>query len=440
MKIQENTQSGNALIVVLLVTSLIGFTLASYLGLVASQNASIMRSLAWNTAVPVAEAGIEEAMAHINKNLTNRTADGWTLVGTNVMKERTIGDSKYRAYVAANMDPPAITSEGWVLNPKTGEYLPQPRALRVFTTNDALFAKGMVAKGVIDLNGTGITTDSYDPDDPALSTAGRYDATKRSDKGDIATNSGVLDTLNVWNAEIYGKASTGPGGNIKLNNGTVGSKAYHASGKTGIEPGWSSDDMNVQFPDVTAPFPITAPVPGLNGAFIDPSPSGPISYDNWIGAGDYKSTAGLSLKNKKLVVIGHARLYVTGGDIEIGGGSGSITIKTNASLQIYMNGASTKIAGNGVANQTGRASAFAYWGMPNNTQITFQGNAAFIGTIYAPNADFKLGGGGSSGDDFMGASITKSVTMGGHFKFHYDESLGKIGPRRGYTIVSWNEL
>ena len=437
MKIKVNGESGNALIIVLVVSALMGVSLASYLGMVSNQNMSIMRSLAWNTAVPVAEAGVEEAMAHLNKNLTNRTADGWTLVGTNVVKEKTIGDGKYRTSVSALIDPPVIISEAWVRNPLNGEYLPVPRTVRATTVNDALFAKGMVAKGSIDLNGTGITTDSFDPDDSSLSTGGKYDAAKRGDKGDIATNSSVLDTLNVWNAEIYGKASTGPGGNIRLHNGTVGSKAYHASGATGIQPGWSSDDMNVQFPDVKHPYAGTGivPITVTGGSY----PINGVTYDYLLLSGNYKAGSGLNLKNKKMIVMGPATLYVEGGDIEITG-AGGITIATNASLALYMNGPAFKGGGNGVVNMSGRANQFSYWGMPNNTSVSLQGNSDFAGTIYAPNANYTLGGGGSSGDDFMGASITKTVTMGGHFKFHYDESLGRIGPRRGYTIASWNEL
>lgn len=423
---------------VLLVTVLMGVSLASYLGMVSNQNISIMRSLAWNTAVPVAEAGIEEAMAHLNVNLTNRIRDGWTLDGTNVVKEKTIGDGKYKTYVSAFSDPPVITSEAWVRNPLNNEYLPQPRRVRATTINDALFAKGMVAKGSIDMNGTGISTDSFDPDDNTLSTSGKYDPAKRNDKGDIASNSGIVGIVNVWNAEIYGKASTGPGGNIGLQNGAVGSKAWHAGGNTGIQPGWSSDDMNVQFPDVKHPYNGTAIVPG--GLVLGTYPVGSAVYDYILYNGAYKVTGGLSLKNRKLIVMGNATLLVEGGDLEIGGGSGSIVVGTNATLNLYLNGPLLKVAGNGIVNLGGRANQFAFWGMPNNTSITLQGNADFQGTIYAPNADFKLGGGGSSGDDFMGASITKTVTMGGHYKFHYDESLGRIGPRRGYTIASWNEL
>ena len=36
--------------------------------------------------------------------------------------------------------------------------------------------------------------------------------------------------------------------------------------------------------------------------------------------------------------------------------------------------------------------------------------------------------------------MTKTVTMNGHFNFHYDEILGRTGPSRGYYITSWVEL
>ena len=60
--------------------------------------------------------------------------------------------------------------------------------------------------------------------------------------------------------------------------------------------------------------------------------------------------------------------------------------------------------------------------------------------IYAPNAAFTLNGGGNNAIDFVGASVSSTVTMNGHFNFHYDEALGRIGARRGYIITGWGEL
>lgn len=440
MKIQFRRDRGSIFIVIMVLMGLMGVTLASYLHMVSNQNLSIMRSMAWNEAVAVSEAGIEEAMAHLNRNRTNRARDGWTLEGTNVVKTKTFGNQRYKTYIDAFADRPDIVSEGWVRNPKTGEFLPSPRNVRVKTTNDAIFAKGMVAKGRIDLAGNGILSDSYDSSNTNKSTGGQYDPAKRGDKGDVATNSSVTDSLNVWNAEIYGKASTGPGGNLEIHNGTVGSLAYHASGKTGVESGWSTDDMNVYFPDVNHPGGGYTDVYGVPALFlpgVEMVKGVATSFDYTVNAGYYRLRPGLNLGNKKMFIRGPTVFLIEGGDFSIN--SGGITIGTNASLQIYMAGPSTFIGGNGIANESGRAANFSYWGMPSNTQVTLQGNGDFIGTIYAPQATAKFGGGGSGGDDFMGAMVVNQVTLNGHYKFHYDESLGAFGPRRGYTIITWNE-
>jgi len=33
-----------------------------------------------------------------------------------------------------------------------------------------------------------------------------------------------------------------------------------------------------------------------------------------------------------------------------------------------------------------------------------------------------------------------SVVMNGHFNFHYDENLKRIGPAVGFVVSSWKEL
>ncbi|MDW8311020.1 MAG: hypothetical protein RMK20_16735, partial [Verrucomicrobiales bacterium] len=58
---------------------------------------------------------------------------------------------------------------------------------------------------------------------------------------------------------------------------------------------------------------------------------------------------------------------------------------------------------------------------------------------YAPQAAFQLNGGGSNPRDFIGASVSRNVKMNGHFKFHYDENLRRIGPGRGYVATNWKE-
>ncbi len=105
-----------------------------------------------------------------------------------------------------------------------------------------------------------------------------------------------------------------------------------------------------------------------------------------------------------------------------------------------MGGSQFKVGGNGVVNESGNAASFLYFGLPSNTEIVFGGNAAFTGAIYANHADFTLGGGGNNTYDFVGASVTRSVKMNGHFNFHYDENLANVGPSRGFIPTSWAEL
>jgi hypothetical protein len=98
------------------------------------------------------------------------------------------------------------------------------------------------------------------------------------------------------------------------------------------------------------------------------------------------------------------------------------------------------LAGNGVVNETGKAESFLYFGLPTNTKLAFGGNGDFTGAIYANRAHFVLGGGGKSVQDFVGASVTRTITMNGSYNFHYDEDLANYGPSRGFIPTTWSEL
>ncbi len=302
------------------------------------------------------------------------------------------------------------------------------RTVWVNATLPGLFSKGLVAKGQIDLRGNNVQTDSFDSSDPAYSTNGRYDPAKKKDKGDVATNSSLTNSLSVGNAKIIGKVSTGPEGVVGIGpNGTVGSLAWHVSGNKGIEPGWSSDDMDVEFPDVQAPF-SSAPQPvggTVNG----------VTYDYIITSGNWKISS-QTLKGKVLVT-GEATVLVTS---EIAfTGQDFLKIQPNASLKLYMAGEKTRLGGQGVLNESGKAENFYYFGLPANTSLSLSGNASFTGALYAPQATFTLGGGGNNTYDFVGAAVANTIKLNGHFNFHYDENLAKVGPSRGYVITAWHE-
>ncbi|MDB6031711.1 MAG: hypothetical protein JWM16_2049 [Verrucomicrobiales bacterium] len=443
--------SGSAILMVVVITALAAIVLAAYLGLVSRQNYSTVRSQAWNSTIPVIEAGIEDAMAHLNAHgSTNLNCDDWRPVGGLYVMRRDVGDNYYVVTISnfvagASNNNPMIDSRGYVSMPvqiasshntmlaaagvSSGNGI-MARGIRVATGKNALFAKGLVAKGQIDMNGNNIATDSFDSSDPNYSVGGKYSSAKRKDNGDVATNSGLVNSVNVGNADILGHISTGPGGSVSIGpNGSVGDLAW--GGANGVKPGWVKDDMNIIFPDVKVPF--TGGAFSLSGGSV-----GGTSYDYVLGNGNYQaSSLSMGSKDKMIVTGTNTVLYVTG-DFSMGGQS-TITIAAGASLKLYVAGSSGSIGGNGVINP-GAALNFIYYGLPSNTSLSFSGNAAFTGVIYAPNATFTMNGGGSSTYDFVGASITKTVTMNGHFNFHYDEALSKYGPARGFVVTSWNEM
>lgn len=426
-------ERGSVLFVTLIATAILGLGLASYLRMVSTQNYSVARSQAWNRAIPVLEAGIEEAMAQINKSTSAASfiANGWTLVGTNYVKTNSFGAEWYRVRVSTAANP-VIESEGFSPIPlATGEFV--SRRVRATTRSTSMFTKAMAADGVINLNGNNVRTDSFDSTDPAYSNNGRYDSTRRKANGDVATNG---DLLNIGNADIMGRVSTGPGGAVNLqNSGSVGDLAWHAGGNSGIQPGYATDDMNVDFPEVTAPYVIGLPplagiVGGTNYAYV------------LSGTGTQYSMSSLSLSGNgsgnRVMVTGDVSLYVSG-NVSISG-QAAIIIAPDARLRMYVAGATTSLGGNGVMNSNASATNFSYYGLPSNTSVTFNGNAAFTGTIYAPQAALSMGGGGNNTYDFVGASVSRTVSMNGHFNFHYDEALGRMGSDGGFVVASWNEL
>ena len=58
---------GSALLASLIMTAILSMALASYLSLSQKQSVSVARSQAWNAAIPVAESGVEEALAQLNR-------------------------------------------------------------------------------------------------------------------------------------------------------------------------------------------------------------------------------------------------------------------------------------------------------------------------------------------------------------------------------------
>jgi hypothetical protein len=462
MKIKITTHTrlqGSALLLALLTAFVICIALTTYLYLVSNQNRSVMRSMAWNSSIPVVEAGVEEALTQVNYvGSTNLNSNGWGAMSADGFfhKYNDLGngfayDVGVKPPLAFGPDQPTIESIGYAPAPANfASYYSSPwgmilgglvsqhspdrvsakRKVRVLAKRQTPVQYAMLAKGLIDLHGNNASTDSFNSTNSNYSTNGKYDKALSRDHGDVATNAGIVNGLNAGNANIKGHASTGPDGSVAIgSSGSIGDKAWVDGNNKGAQAGHVSDDTNVEIPDVVVPFTTGAtPIGGQFPPLIGPT------YDYILTNGNYI----LSSFSGKVLVIGNAQLLVNSSFKFTG--QDQITINPGASLDVYVAAASADLGGNGVANIDGSAISFVYYGLKSNTSLKFSGNAAFTGVVYAPFADFTLGGGGNDTADFVGASVSNTATLNGHFNFHYDESLAGRFPIRRYVVYSWNEL
>ena len=124
--------------VTLLVTLLLGFSLASYLLLVRSEHTSTARSQAWHQALVMAETGVEEALAQLNPSaFTSEVVggNGWSLYDGFYQPEppeRNLIGGRYAVVYTAD-NPPTISSTGYTAFPFGSVTL--SRVVRVTTTN-----------------------------------------------------------------------------------------------------------------------------------------------------------------------------------------------------------------------------------------------------------------------------------------------------------------
>ena len=426
-KRNSSRQAGSALVVTLFMIAAILLGLGSYLLLVRAQYVSVSRSEAWNSSMTIAEAGVEEALAQLNPGalettvMVDRTANGWGNPIGNfygpVSRTITTNNSYTVTYTADRW--PTIYSTGYVRIPDLSATL--VRVIRVETTNVPLFNVSIAGKTNIDMNGNGLSTDSFNSASTNLSTAGIYDKNKTSTNGDVAVLYGTLD---LGNHTVSGDAYLGP--TATLANPAMASQISGAI----------STDYNYDYPSVVPPSGMSGwlPVVALTGTAPDGNTYDYI-FTNTVDAAILNANGSIYVGTNA-----HVRLRIDAGKTShvVVAGAGS-TNSDHGFLTVYIAASSFTIGGSGSIDG-GRAACLAYYGLPSNTKITYSGNSIFVGTIYAPDADLQLSGSGNSSFDICGSIIAKTVTFNGKFMFHFDEDLLTDSASRGYFARSWAEL
>jgi filamentous hemagglutinin family protein len=430
---------GSTLLVTAFLAIIAGSTLAYFLVGAQQELSNVNRSRAWNSALVLAEAGIEEGMTLVNNggwpDSTSYSSDGWTRSG-NVYSITRVMDDKIGSYtvsVTASSSGPSIRSVGTAYA-RDASYNSNnvKRAVLVRAMNTSPFPGALTMQKDVDMNGNNVTVDSYDSTDPYhsywpnypngrgygtyVNTGSSYNAI-RNDNGDVATDGAVSGIIDIGNAQVYGRVSTGPGGSVILGaKGSVGDVNWVPT--VGIQPGYVQSDMNVAFPDVT--------LPATNWVSLQ-------NNQNIASSGAYT----MDQINGNMTISGsNVVLYVPNGIVM--NGKDTLTIGTNAKVTMYVGNTITD-GGNGkINNSSEHATQLTIYGLPSLTSIKLNGNGAFWGAVYAPNARVQFKGGGNSGG-FYGSLTAYDIVMTGNSTFSYDEALGKMGSN-GFTIASWEEV
>jgi len=278
-----------------------------------------------------------------------------------------------------------------------------------------LFTAALAVRESVEFVGSGGFVDSFDSRDPRFFRPdGTLDPSQLLDYGDIVTSSTLSNSLIIGNAHVYGKLRAPVDGGAVLGpNGVVGSILWHLNVASGIQAGW--------FVEGTA-YVVDAELP-QGHVYVTPGP-GSVDGTNYtyvLSNGHYTLP---QLTLSSMLVTGRATLHVAG-SAQVGG---RIVIMENASLDLYVGGVSASINLPDVVNESRNAAAFAYYGLPGNTNVSVGASGSFAGTFYAPAADLTFGGGGSDHSDICGAVVGRNIRVNGKLRMRYDEALGVAGP------------
>lgn len=479
MQIGTRENEGSILVWTVVIIAILSILGAEVLRVVSSKSQSALQTSIWQEALLAAESGIDLGIVELRKSLfppPNHAWEGWNntpangVVSYGLTTIPNAGLASTQMTIEVNVDAPSNLidpTNGWQYYrirtigtmPLTGPARvadnKQDTRLRRLSlrferfTNGVLtahaistpqvsrraeaivrpvgsFNQAIMSVGILDLTNQNIVIDSYDSGNSTKSTNGLYDAAKRQQNGDIATDGQLID---AGNAHVYGDVAT--------NAGTVSG----AANITGIE----RTDFYQE------PIPVGAP----NWPVINPAVSFVNNSDVTITANATQGSSAsryqlssINLSGQKTLTIAGApdgsptyvEIYVTG-DIQVSG-QGQVVVQPGVNVKLYF-ARNVDVSGNGIINQTNQPMDLQMFGIkPSdptlNPHVNLGGNGQITTALYAPDHDVDVNGGGTNGHVF-GSIVGQTVTMTGVTNLHYDEALSEGGFINSYKIVSWYE-
>lgn len=384
-----------------------------HLWLVAGEHRAMARAQAWNAALAVAEAGVEEGMAQLNAGGAgvginpNLSANSWqnnmATLGYYGPKSSSVTNGTYSGSYSVTIKPgahPVVTATGTVRDRLSSQDI--TRTVQLVTTPYT----PMTNHGIISITNAVLT--------------GNFNVVS----GNVAS---VTGTVTLKNADVIGTVETGGANTPPGPNSTV--------------TGGYNTNFYVDLPDVQPPFTAANALPAPSDTKTKSNTS-----INFGISGNYYFNGTYNTKDKLPIVVTATNvvLYVTGS-----AAVPSLTVAPGASFKLFVGTTNTSSStsvdfGNTSAdtiNATGNPGQFLFFGLPSTTDINFKNALAlFYGIIYAPEASLTQQGNVTVyGSMVVNNFNAKGGGTPGNMTLRDVSDSGQL-PILYYIAQSWTEL
>jgi len=422
-------KEGSALMTAIIAMFVVSLLVGGYMTLASSEYRLATRSLLIGASFSLAEGGVDLAIDALNDSDTS----GWNVSGSTWTREVTGieitagGTGAIRVVITdATSNTPTIHSEGIVSGHPSGDVTKQ---LQVSLTSGFFpYKNGFDSKNGFVLKGQNVTMDSYN------SANGAYSGSNRGSEIRVSTVSIETDAIDIGNANIFGYVAVG----ATLAAGQTGSDVIDV-GKNGTISSYGEAQIVQEdriLTDYYASFP-NRPAPSVSSGWEFPN-SGTITTSgtyyvdgDWSLGGNSGALAIAPNTDVILVVTGEFNLT----------GKATLTLNTDATLKLFVEG-DVSIAGNGILNSSNPENLEVIGTDTNEGEQTIKinGNGQLSATVYAPNANVELKGGGSSGRVY-GAVVAYDASLVGNSHFSFDEALADVNlGGTDYEVIQWLEM
>lgn len=425
-------KEGSALMTAIIAMFVVSLLVGGYMSLASSEYRLATRSLLIGASFSLAEGGVDLAIDALNDD----DASGWNVSGSTWTRKITGlkitdgGTGSIRVVIidatGTNSDTPTIHSEGIVSGHPSGEVSKQ---LQVALTSGFFpYKNGFDSKNGFVLKGQNVTMDSYN------SANGSYSVSNRGSEIRVSTVSIETDAIDIGNANIFGYVAVG----ATLAPGQTGSDVIDV-GKNGTISSYGEAQIVQEdriLTDYYASFPSRSS-PSVSSAWEFPNSGTITTSGTYYVDGDWSlggNSGALAIApNTDVILVVTGELNLTG--------KATLTLDTDATLKIFVEG-DVSIGGNGVLNSSNPENLEVIGTNTNEgvQTIKISGNGQLSATVYAPNANVELKGGGNSGRVY-GAVVAYDAKLVGNSHFSFDEALADVNlGGADYEVIQWLEM